>query len=150
MLDLDTALWRFNTARYTIAFFAEPEDMDPADSFDDPRDIAFAREDDPARWFYAIVAVFDNEGRELGCNALGGCSYNSFEEFYASHRWQYSRRQRRFITDPKSRAWKACKAAQRRPRSNGTYFTDMVSEAVKEARIRLAGGIDGLVQYVNR
>jgi tRNA A37 N6-isopentenylltransferase MiaA len=70
--------------------------------------------------------------------SLGGCSYNSFKEFYSSHRWQYSRRQRQWIKDPKSRAWKACEA--RRPRRadgsrmDGQYFPSMVREAVGAAR----------------
>lgn len=153
MQSLDTIdrqhgiLWQFNTARYTIAFWAEPEDMAPEDSFCDERDIAYAREDDPAHWFCAFIGVFDEDGECLGHDCLGGCSYGSFREFYSVHRWQYSRRQRRWITDPRSRAWKACEV--RRPRRedgsrmDGHYFPQMVREAVREARHAVALASEG-------
>lgn len=32
-------IWRFETPRYTIGYWAEPEDMDPADSFQFEEDI---------------------------------------------------------------------------------------------------------------
>ena len=134
-------LWRFDTARYTIAFWAENEDLAPEDCFCDERDIAYAREDDPAHWFCAFVGVFDENGECLGYDCLGGCSYGSFREFYSAHRWQYSRRQHQWITDPRSRAWKACNA--RRRGQNGTYFTDMVREAVREARVAVALASEG-------
>lgn len=52
-------LWRFDTARYTVAFWAEDEDQSPADSFCDDRDVAFASDGDPAHWFCAFVGVFE-------------------------------------------------------------------------------------------
>lgn len=144
---IDSALWEFRTARYTIALFALDEDMHPSQSFTDERDIAFACDGDPAHWFCAAVAVYDSEGDEIATDYLGGCSYGSFREFYSAHRWQYSRRQRRWITDPKSRAWKACERLRPR-RANGTrvagsYFTDMVREAIREARLHVAHESEG-------
>jgi hypothetical protein len=132
-------LWRFDTAQYTVAFWAEPEDMSPEDHFCDERDIAFAREDDPAHWFCAFVGVFKGENDDtaelIGYDCLGGCSYNSFREFYSSHRWYYSRRQQRMITDNKSRAWKTLDATARKTgRKSGSYFCDMVRQAIREAR----------------
>lgn len=136
--DLYNALWQFRTANYSIALFAEEEDLNPADSFCDPRDIAFASDGNPAHWFRAVVAVYGPTGELIGSDYLGGCSYGSFREFYSAHRWQYSRRQRKWITDPKSRAWKACEA--RRPRredgtrADGHYFPQMVRAAISEAK----------------
>jgi hypothetical protein len=135
MMDLDTiehkygVLWQFDTARYTVAFWAEDEDMDPADGFTDQRDIEFASTGDPAHWFCAFVGVFNAKGTCLGYDVLGGCSYNSFEEFYSSHRWRYSRRQKRFVKDPRSRAWKTNGRAY-----CSTYFVSMVHRAIREAR----------------
>ena len=143
-------LWQFNTTRYTVAFWAEDEDMAPEDSFSEKRDIEFASSGDPAHWFCAFVGVFDNNGECLAYDVLGGCSYNSFEEFYSAHRWQYSRTQNRWITDPKSRAWKACE--RRRPRrsdgsrADGHYFPDMIREAISQARVALAQHRDGDVR----
>lgn len=131
-------LWRFDTARYTVALWAEDEDMAPSDSFYNERDIAYASSGDPAHWFCAFVGVFDENGNYVSHDVLGGCSYGSFREFYSAHRWQYSRRQRRWITDPRSCAWKACEA--RRPRrADGSradfhYFPQMVREAIRGAR----------------
>lgn len=153
------ALWWFATKRYTVALFALPEDMPPEDSFTDKRDIAYANEaygergwglsGNPAHWFCAVVGVYGPDGKLLGWDSLGGCSYGSFEEFYSAHRWQYSRSQRKWITDPRSRAWKACEA--RRPRredgsrTDGHYFPQMVREAISHARQNLAKCRDGMV-----
>lgn len=134
----DRALWTFETKRFVVALFAAEEDCSPDDSFSDDRDVAFASDGDLSHWFYASVIVYGPDGEIWGSDHLGGCSHNSFREFYSAHRWQYSRRQGRFITDPKSRAWKACEA--RRPRrsdgsrADGHYFPQMVREALSQAR----------------
>jgi hypothetical protein len=131
--------WSFATARYTIAFWAEDEDLPPRDSFEREDDIAFASDGEPAHWFCAMVGIFDAAGNYLAYVALGGCSYGSFREFYSAHRWQYSRRQGRWITDPRSRAWKALEARRpRRPdgsRADGHYFPQMVREVISAARV---------------
>ena len=143
-------MWRFDTARYTVAFWAEAEDSAPEDSFCDQRDVEYASNGDPAHWFCAFVGIFDEDGECIGSDALGGCSYGSFREFYSAHRWQYSRNQRKWITDPRSRAWKACEA--RRPRRNdgsrmdGHYFPDMVRQAIADARTTLGMHRDGGVR----
>jgi hypothetical protein len=157
---IDDALWQFHTARYSVALFAEPEDLDPADSFCDERDIEFARgaygergwgcSGEPARWFCAVVTVYGPDGKLIGSDYLGGCSYESFREFYSAHRWQYSRRQRKWIEDPKSRAWRALQA--RRPRRanglrmGGDYFPSMVRQAIADARTTLGMQRDGDVR----
>jgi hypothetical protein len=82
---IDNALWEFRTARYTVALFAEEEDLNPRRDgcFSDERDIEFASNGDPAHWFCAIVAIYDQNGDKIAEDVLGGCSYNSFREFYS-------------------------------------------------------------------
>lgn len=131
------AEWRFETERYAILFWAAEEYLDPA------------RSGNLHDWFCAVVAVYSTEGdgELLGWDTLGGCSYGSLREFHAAHRWQYSRHQRKWITDPKSRAWKALEA--RRPRrtdgtrADGHDFPSMVREAVREARVKVATRSEG-------
>lgn len=143
----DFALWRFDTAKYTILLVALWECDNPADHFDDSRDIDYANSGEAAHWFCAAVGVYDRDGDLVGSDYLGGCSYGSFAEFYSAHRWQYSRRQKQWIKDPKSRAWKACEA--RRPRradgsrADGHYFPDMVRQAIREARNSVAMASQG-------
>lgn len=132
--------WRFETPRYTFAYWAESEDIDPADCFQFDDDIEAVRSG-ALDWFCAFVGVFDNTTGELiGNDSLGACAYESAREFCELHRWQYSRRQKRYIKDPKSRAWKACEARRpRRPdgsRMDGHYFPDMVRTAIGIARER--------------
>jgi hypothetical protein len=61
LADIDrdhSILWRFDTARYTVAFWAQEEDTPPEDSFSFAKDIEFARSGNPAHWFCAFVGVF--------------------------------------------------------------------------------------------
>lgn len=153
-----TILWKFRTERYTIALFAVPEDMSPEGNFSDPRDVEFAMQGwigiEPAHWFCAAIAVYDEDGKRIGADYLGGCSYASFEEFYSAHRWQYSRRQRKWIKDPRTRAWKACEALRPRradgSRMDGHYFPDMVRQAIEDARATLGRQRDGVDYRLQR
>lgn len=115
-------MYRFHTARFEVIAYAMPEYMDPADSFCEADDIAFASNGDPAHWFCAVVEVRDREnGRVIGCDTLGGCSYNSFEEFVSSHR----------DPNPDHRNTLAATA-------QGVvychYFPSMIAEAIADAR----------------
>lgn len=118
--ELSEALWTFQTANFVVGFWAEEEHIDPADSFQFADDIAFARSGEPAAWFAARVSVLllDTEGEpaeELGVDYLGGCSYRSFEEFYRGH--------------------VGLGVASRRDGCRyGAYITDMVKQAVADAR----------------
>ena len=124
--------WRFDTARYTVAFWAKEEDLDPADSFQFPEDVEFARQDEPAHWFCAFVGVFeridaddeDYDAECIGYDCLGGCSYNSFREFYTGHRQG----------GPENRN---CLATKARGLVICHYFPDMVRQAVSEAKAEL-------------
>lgn len=123
------AAWSFETERFFIGFYAEPEDIDPEDSFDRADDIEFARQDVAGHWFCAVVRVFLKgesayDWEEVGSDHLGGCSYNSVEEFYTSHR----------SPDPANRNTLANKD------KNIVichYFPDMVRCAVSDARQQL-------------
>lgn len=141
--------WRFDTANFSVIFYADDEDQHPADHFSCSKDIAFAESGNDGAWFCAVVAVYGSDENLIAYDTLGGCSYGSVREFYSSHRWQYSRRQRKWITDPKSRAWKALEA--RRPRrsdgtrADGHYFPDMIRAAVAEAKQQIALAREGFV-----
>jgi hypothetical protein len=118
-------LWRFDTKRFTVAFWAEEEELPPEDSFEFPEDVEFAREGDPSHWFCAFVGVFegatDEEAHCVGYDCLGGCSYNSFDEFVASHREGGEDNRNCFAT--KARNVVICH-----------YFPSMVREAISQAR----------------
>lgn len=100
-------VWEFNTARFRVALEIEPEDMDPADSFCDQRDIDAVRNGE-VEWFMACVSVYLDDKR-IVWDYLGGCAYKTVREFYESHR-RYK---------------------------GGDYFTDMVHEACRMARKEL-------------
>jgi hypothetical protein len=122
------ALWTFETARFLVEFTAEPEDMDPADSFQFDDDIAFARQDEPAHWFRAKVAVYLKgesswQDLEIGTDYLSACSYNSSEEFVTGHR------------DPDA-SHRNCSLYPGRIVCH--YFPSMVREAIADARRNLA------------
>lgn len=117
-------IWRFDTARYTVALEVAPEDMDPADSFEFPEDIEAVRSG-AVEWFTARVAVY-RDGAEVAADYLGGCAYRTFEEFYTSHR----------DPDPMNRNCTLMRAAH--PAGPNVtichYFPGMVAEAVRMAR----------------
>ncbi len=118
------SVWRFETPRYTVAMWAEEEDLDPADSFSDERDVKFARKGG-SHWFCAFVGVFKSDDRGdaelVGYDVLGGCSYNSYREFVSGHRQG----------GPENRN---CAATKARGVVICHYFPDMVLEALSEAR----------------
>lgn len=74
-------LWSFATPRYTIAYWAEPEDLDPADCYEFEDDIEAVRSG-AVDWFCAFMGAFDNEtGELLGFDCLGGCGYTTARSF---------------------------------------------------------------------
>src|SRR4051812_6860681 len=88
----DHARWSFETAQFFIGFYTEPEELDPADSFEFQDDIDAVR-DGTVEWFCAVVRVHFKRGsddprtwQEVGADYLGGCAYNSVREFYTAHR----------------------------------------------------------------
>jgi hypothetical protein len=105
-----TAHWSFETARFFVGFYTEPEDMDPADCFECQADIDAVR-NGSVDWFCAAVRVYlkaddEYDWQELSADCLGGCAYQSARDFYTQCR--------------------------------DGYFRDMVREAVRVARLELA------------
>jgi len=133
------AAWSFETANFFIGFYAEPEEMDPADSFEFQDDIDAVRNGD-VEWFCAVVRVFAKLGSDepsdwlgLGSDSLGGCAYNSVREFYTAHRdpdpmnrnCTIMRRAHNGANDPNAKV------------SICHYFPGMVLEAIAAARATL-------------
>jgi hypothetical protein len=118
-----TADWRFETARYAILFYADEEDLTPEDSFCEQDDIDRARSGNLHDWFCAVVTVYSKEdNRLLGIDTLGACSYESLAAFTDEHR-KYAAEAR---------------AAKARGVCMGSYFPQMVREAISQARVLIA------------
>lgn len=126
-------VWTFKTARFTVALEIEPEDLDPADSFEFQEDIDAVRNGD-VEWFCAAVSVYlnddDDEYDERDCVArdyLGGCAYKTVREFYTAHR----------DPNPMNRNSSIMRAANGDNVSICHYFPGMVTVAIAEARKHL-------------
>jgi hypothetical protein len=121
------ASWSFETDRFFIGFYAEPEEMDPSDTFEFEEDIDAIRSG-RVEYFCAAVRVFLKDGwEEVGSDHLGGCAYATVREFWEWH------------TTKAARDYKATLPA-------GTvvcdYFPVMVRQAVKAARATVAAFAD--------
>lgn len=131
----DDAAWSFETATLFIGLYTEPENMDPADSFEFPEDIEAVRSGE-VEWFSASVRVYlkgeddtyCTDWREIGSDHLGGCAYTTVREFYTSHR----------DADPMDRNCSLMHAARGENVSICHYFPGMVSEAIRDARATIA------------
>ncbi len=121
--NIKNAAWTFQTANLTVAFYAEPEDLDPAGSFDSEEDIEAVRSGS-VEWFCAVVEITGPNGEILGGDFLGGCAYNSVREFFTSHRDKDSANRNCMATNTKHII---CH-----------YFPSMIQEACRRAREELA------------
>ena len=67
---------------FEVNTYAMPEDLDPRDSFDECLldDVLDGIDSGRYEWFMAKV-VAEWEGLELATDYLGGCCYESFEQF---------------------------------------------------------------------
>lgn len=124
------AAWSYETARFFIGFYAEEEDTSPEKAMEFDDQIEFAKSGDPGAWFYARVSVYLKDENpydwtELGRDGLGGCSYNSVEEFYTA--WRTSPDEYRNTLANKDKKIVICH-----------YFPDMVRTAIMQARKELA------------
>jgi hypothetical protein len=130
----DAIIWQFHTARFRVVCHVDNDEINPADSFEFPDDIEFAREGG-SHWFVAFVSVWYQEDENderltyLAHDCLGGCSYRSFDEFVSSHRDR----------DPMNRNCTIMRADYKaRTGSDNVsichYFPSMVSEAITAAR----------------
>lgn len=129
------AIWSFETDRFFIGLYAEPEDMDPADSFEFPEDIEAVRNGD-VEWFCAVVRVYykkdnfpESWWREIGSDSLGACAYKTLAEFYTAHR----------DADPMNRNCSIMRAARGENVTICHYFPDMVRTAIADARRNVYG-----------
>lgn len=125
-------VWSFETARFRVELQTMPEDLDPADSFEMQEDIDAVHNGD-VLWFQARVVVY-LDGKTVGIDTLGGCAYNSFEEFYTSHRDR----------DPMNRNCSIMRAAHGGNVVLCHYFPSMVAEAIADARRNIAKLADNL------
>jgi hypothetical protein len=123
--------WTHETARFLIALHIEPEEMDPADSFERDDDIEAVRNGE-VEWFSASVEVYGPEGELLGRDTLGGCAYDSVRQFYTEHR----------CADPMNRNCSIMREARGSNVVICHYFPDMVRNAISEARKAIASRRD--------
>lgn len=67
---------------FTVNTYALPEDLDPRDSFDECilDDVIDGIDSGRYEWFCAQVTA-EWEGIELASDYIGGCCYDSFEQF---------------------------------------------------------------------
>jgi hypothetical protein len=111
-------VWEFCTAHFRVCLEIEPEDTDPADSFQFEEDIEAVR-NGTVEWFCASVVVYF-DGREIARDSLGCCAYESVRDFYTAHRTSSAEYRNTIETN---RRHQICH-----------YFPSMVTEAVSEAR----------------
>lgn len=118
--------WTFETKNFSVEFSAEEErDLDL--SFDDDGSIAEGLDSGKYVAFCAMVRViYKPTGAVVGGDSLGGCIYESVEEFITSHR----------DSDPMNRNCSIMRAKHPAgPKvSICHYFPDMIAEAVANAR----------------
>jgi hypothetical protein len=111
-------MWSFQTSRFLVIAEIAPEIDDPADSFDDCcQDAIDAIRAGDMAWFQVRVRVLHN-GSELGSDYLGGCAYHDANEFFSEH------------------IRGAAYAREQRAKGVlvGSYFPQMIREAISEAR----------------
>lgn len=116
-----TTLWTFKTANFRVECRAHPaDDLDL--SWDETGEAARRIDSGEYIAFDAEVAVFCR-GVKVASEWLGGCIYNSGEEFVTSHR----------DADPMNRNCSIMRA-ERGNVAICHYFPAMVAEAIAEAR----------------
>lgn len=123
-----TQFYRFKTDRFAVIATATECDYEP-DWLDgeDQRDLIRKINCGDLIWFNAEVAVY-LDGRKVAADTLGGCCYESLDEFTSSHR----------DSDPMNRNCSIMRAARGDDVCIGHYFPDMVRIAIAEARKALA------------
>jgi hypothetical protein len=110
-------VWQFSTANFRVALEIAPEDMDPVDSFSEAEDVEAVRSG-KWEWFCAKVAIYGPTGDELASDYLGACAYEQVSDFYEEHR--------KYATERR--------AAKAQGVCMGSYFPDMVRQAIAGAR----------------
>lgn len=102
-------IYTFRTKRFTVSVLAEPDYLDLDLSWDDTGEIREKIEDGELTP-YTVKAMVELDGREIAADYLGQCIYDDIRDFrdHVGARGKH-----------------------------GSYFTDMVSEAVAQARAAL-------------
>ena len=119
-----TNVWHFETENFTVSFQALPDD-DLDLSFDEDGSVAEKLENGEFIAFTAKVSVCLKTATsdiELGTSYLAGCIYNTYEEFM-DHK----------EVGKKNKEWQAQGSTAR----CGSYFSQMVTDAINEARAAL-------------
>lgn len=118
--------WRFETARFRIALETRDEPDYPEDHFDDRATVELIQ-DGQLEWFMARVVIY-LDGLEIESDHLGACCYETMAEFFQSHR----------DPDPMNRNCEAMRAVKGANAVVCHYFPDMVAQAIRNARAKLA------------
>jgi len=103
-------IWQFRTKNFRVLFEVMPED-DLDLSFDDDDSVRDGLRNGQYVAFVACVTVYHNSTR-IAVDYLGNCIYESADEFCSMHRGHGYRK-------------------------SGSYFPDMVREAIAKARANL-------------
>lgn len=109
---MDNAIWQFRTKNFLVTFTAEPE-FSPDFSWDETGETQAKVASGEWQSFCAKVAVHFR-GCEIGADYLGDCVYETPETFI-NHRG-------------------LARKSREDGRNYGSYFSDMVKEAIREAR----------------
>ena len=110
-------LWRFETANLVVTGAVAPEDSAPEDSFCE-QDHIDAVHNGSLDWFCARVQVSTKAGTLLGDDYLGACAYENARDFFNEHI-----REAAYAREQRAKGY-LC----------GSYFPDMIREAIKQAR----------------
>jgi hypothetical protein len=115
---MKNTIWQFNTRNFCVQFNARPEEPRVLD-WDEDGSIARDLESGEFCAFVAEVRVLFH-GIEIGADYLGGCIYKTPEDFrdHLGVR-QYELKLSEELGEPVA---------------VGSYFSDMVREAIREAR----------------
>lgn len=77
-------VYTFKTARFTVTLAIAPENINPRDCFDmaehDYKELCDKIDRGVYLWFVARVKI-ECDGREVGVDYLGGCCYESVDQF---------------------------------------------------------------------
>lgn len=115
---MKTEMFRFETANFVVRAVIVPDD-DVDTSFDETGETAAKINSGEWEAFCTIVTVSTKTGLEIGSDALGGSIYADPRDFFTEH----------YGLAAKSRA-DGC--------NYGSYFPQMISEAIARARETLA------------
>lgn len=116
-------VWEFTTPNFVVALEVSPCEENPRDCFEFPEDVE-AVENGTVEWFDAVVAVYGPKGELIGSDSLGACAYETFEDFYASHRTSKEGERNTLANKARKAGYCHC-------------FPGMVREAVANARDHL-------------